>query len=156
MTQPNEKWRKWTLWYSKSAAEWRTTDQPWHKPTNNDEIEVVEISAVEALKVELEEAKGTLNLKEDEYIQQVGTWKIIQRLEEQRDQLKAHEIEVYTEMSAEIERLKLLAESLTLKCTEYEGALEFIGHECLHSHENCPTREQMQLKARQALEKKDE
>ena len=30
-------------------------------------------------------------------------------------------------------------------------ALEFIGHECIHSEEFCPTREQMQNTAREAL-----
>lgn len=32
---------------------------------------------------ERDEARGVLELTQDEYVQQVGTWKIIQRLEEQ-------------------------------------------------------------------------
>jgi hypothetical protein len=38
---------------------------------------------------ERDELKGVLDLKNDEYVKQVGTWKVIQRLEEERDSLRA-------------------------------------------------------------------
>lgn len=40
------------------------------------------------LSAELKQAKGVLQLKEDEYVQHVGTWKIIKRLEEELTQAK--------------------------------------------------------------------
>lgn len=38
---------------------------------------------------ERDEARGVFWLKQDEYVAQVGTWKIIQRLEEERDEARA-------------------------------------------------------------------
>jgi len=31
------------------------------------------------------------------------------------------------------------------------AALEYVGHECMHSHDICPTREQMQIATRKAI-----
>jgi len=42
---------------------------------------------IAALQEQVKELEGVLDLKQDEYVQQVGTWKIIQRLEEQVKQL---------------------------------------------------------------------
>lgn len=43
---------------------------------------------VEKLKAELKELKGLFDLSKDEYINQVGSWKIIQRLQEENEKLK--------------------------------------------------------------------
>lgn len=43
---------------------------------------------VEKLKAELKELKGLFDLSKDEYISQVGSWKIIQRLQEENEKLK--------------------------------------------------------------------
>lgn len=40
------------------------------------------------LERERDEAIGTLALSQDEYVQQVGTWKIIQRLEQEKDEIR--------------------------------------------------------------------
>lgn len=46
-------------------------------------------------------------------------------------------------------------EKLARACLLLVEAVSFICHECMHSHENCPTREQMQVKAKQALAEVD-
>jgi hypothetical protein len=62
-------------------------------------IHVVEASKVEDLQVKYDELKGTLDLENDEYVRQVGTWKIVQRLEESeaRALAKLAELEVQVE-----------------------------------------------------------
>jgi hypothetical protein len=58
---------------------------------------------IEAQALELKEAKGALDLKNDDYVRQVGTWKIIQRLEEQVKDLE----QANAKLIAEIDSLKL-------------------------------------------------
>lgn len=48
----------------------------------------------------LDELKGVIDLESDEYVRQVGTWKIIQRLEEQLDKAK----KAYSEWQLEEEK----------------------------------------------------
>lgn len=49
-------------------------------------VPVIERSAYDAVVAERDELRETLKLHGDDYVKQVGTWKIIQRLEEERDQ----------------------------------------------------------------------
>lgn len=44
---------------------------------------------------------------------------------------------------------------LEARVKRYKSALDYIGHECMHSHEDCPTRGMMQSRARDALHDAD-
>ncbi len=54
----------------------------------------------------MKEAKGALDLKNDDYVRQVGTWKIIQRLEEQVKDLEQAKRELENENIAILADLK--------------------------------------------------
>jgi hypothetical protein len=45
----------------------------------------------------ISELQGILDLTKDEYVAQVGVWKIIQRLEEERDELKNYIAQMETQ-----------------------------------------------------------
>lgn len=83
-------------------------------------VHVIEKSAFDQLAKERDELKGILNLKQDEYVRQVGEWKIIQRLEEERDSLRA-----------EVERLKSKydMQELVKRADKYKAALQEIAVE---------------------------
>lgn len=49
----------------------------------------VKVEDFDASQAQIAELKGVLDLKNDDYVRQVGTWKIIQRLEEEVAELKA-------------------------------------------------------------------
>ena len=98
------------------------------------DIEELE-KALEEVTRENEELKGVLGLSQDEYVQQVGTWKVIQRLEGERDELLAEIAEShpsnfkrYVEDQEKIKRLAALL-------TEARDVLEMLDHtpECLSS-----------------------
>lgn len=75
------------------AAEYDKENGAWYLDGRSDEVcKRAFIAGFDAAQKEaqgrIEELEGVLNLKEDEYVRQVGTWKIIQRLEEERDKLE--------------------------------------------------------------------
>lgn len=91
---------------------------PLHIQANR--VMVIEKFAFDQLAKERDELKGILNLKQDEYVRQVGEWKIIQRLEEERDSLRA-----------EVERLKSKydMQELVKRADKYKAALQEIAVE---------------------------
>lgn len=56
-----------------------------------------------------------------------------------------------TEQQRVIEKVMAENEQLRAENAVLVEALQFINHECMHSYENCPTRDQMRIKATKAL-----
>lgn len=106
----------------KSADEWQKMDEAkdaFAKYSIELETKVTELQAENA------ELKGVLNLKNDEYVQQVGTWRIIHRLEEREKSFEG----LLTAATAQLEKLATALDQYSA------GDLTPVATEALASYE---------------------